>query len=266
MIELGFGEGIGASLKIANLNKEGETQSQVIYMNLYLDIGDISDMDKGMSSRKNILETLFGDFPGVPEDMWRATEYALSILNEARKTLEPVRVWVCESDPAEMCGLFFVCYLLKDCKVPLSVVNIPSHVEKDNTFLSYHSTGEVAAVDLSGFMKYEESLSNLKRKINASNWCELVHGNARLRATINGRIMGVPEDFYDFALRANFQEDEFMIVKLIGSTLCTVPGVGDRWLYMRVKAMNKAGELIEITPPSSEHPYSWALKRNLNVD
>jgi hypothetical protein len=73
--------------------------------------------------------------------------------------------------------------------------------------------------------------------------------------------MSVPEDFYDFALRANVLEGEFKCAMLLGKTLIQVPGVGDRWLYLRILKMIEDGELIEISPPTDDWPYSAVLKR-----
>ena len=64
-----------------------------------------------------------------------------------------------------------------------------------------------------------------------------------------------------FALRANMPDGEFPLVRLIGKALNQMPGVGDRWLYLRVRAMVAAGELVEVAPPTGENPYSGVMKK-----
>lgn len=72
----------------------------------------------------------------------------------------------------------------------------------------------------------------------------------------------MPEDFYDFALRANLPDGEFKVAELIGKTLCQISGVGDRWLFLRLAAMLQSGELIAVAEATEDHPYSGVLKRS----
>ncbi len=46
--------------------------------------------------------------------------------------------------------------------------------------------------------------------------------NASLRAVINGSLIGVPNDFYDFALRSNIPDGEFKVAQLIGKTMSQI--------------------------------------------
>lgn len=93
----------------------------------------------------------------------------------------------------------------------------------------------------------------------------MVHENAPLRAVVNGSLIGVPKDFYDFALRANMPDGEFKVAQLIGKTLGQISGVGDRWLFLRIQAMLRSGELITVSAVTEDHPYSEVVKRN-NLD
>lgn len=130
-------------------------------------------------------------------------------LMEAKTTLEPIRMWICVCDPAELCGLYFVCRLMVGAQIPLSVVRVPKQSEKDNCIISYRSTGEINPEASSSFTKYEEPISQLKCRVYANIWSGLVRENAPLRAIINGSLIGVPKDFYDYALRANIPDGEF---------------------------------------------------------
>jgi len=104
-------------------------------------------------------------------------------------------------------------------------------------------------------------LSAPRREAYAALWSELAAESAPLRAVVNGRLVGVPEDFYDFALRANIPDGEFPSALLIGKALSFVNGVGHRWLHLRIRHMIGAGELIEVRPANGDHPYSNVLKR-----
>lgn len=294
MIELAFGESAAGGLKLAKSMKQGEnikgaiaviggtgkeqieakrshswtgitmggSSRDVEALTLALDMGDISDMDAGMNSRKKLLDELFGDFPGVPDEIWKTNQHALKRLEEAKATLEPVRLWVCTGNPSELSGLYFICCFMADALTPLSVVRVPEQIEKDNSIVSYRSTGEINPEALGAFTQYEEPVSELQRIVYANTWKGLVRENAPLRAVINGSLIGVPEDFYDFALRSNIPEGEFKVAGLIGKTLSKMPGVGDRWLFLRIQAMLQSGELIRVSAAADDHPYSEVVRWN----
>lgn len=242
-------------------NMEGSSRD-VVMLKLDLDIGDISDADGSMQKRKALLDELFGQFPDVSDAIWDTNMQGLKRLEEAKTTLEPVRMWVCDASPTELCGLHLVCRLMHDAATPLSVVRIPSRVEKDNCIIEYRGTGDIDAELLGGMaVAYEQPLSTVQRMAYTSRWCDLARENAPLRAVVNGRLMGVAEDFYDFALRANMPEGEFVMARMIGKALGEVPGVSDRWLFRRTEAMLKNGELTEVSPGTGDHPYSAVVKR-----
>jgi hypothetical protein len=228
---------------------------------LDLDIGDISGTDAGTGQRRNVLEQLYGCYPDVPEAIWEKNEQTLARLAEAKATGELVRVWVSDASPADQCGLCFLCCLMDGAETPLSVVRAPSQVEReaDNTVIEYRGLGDIPAEEFGALAETAQPLTVLQRGFLAGRWHELVRENAPLRAIVNGRLMSVGEDFYDFALRQNLPEGDFVMAKLIGLALGGLPGVSDRWLFDRVQAMIAAGELTEISPATGDHPYSAIL-------
>ena len=291
MIELAFGESAAGALKVAKSMAPGERIAGAVgviggtvkdrrearkprywtgksmeggprdveALTLALDIGDISDMDV----RRKALDDLFGDFPGVPDALWKTDQHALARIEEARKSREPVRMWVSESDPGELCGLYFICHMLADAETPLSAVYIPSRVERDDSMVWYRGTGDITAEEFGAFAEHAAPISGLQREAYAAVWGDLVRENAPLRAVVNGRVIGVPDYFYDFALRANMAEGECLVARLIGKTLNQIPGVGDRWLFLRIQEMIRSGELIEVAAVSDDHPYSGKVRRGI---
>lgn len=297
MIELSFSESLGGALKFAKSMKPGQllngsiaiiggtkkelrkakrrrywtgaplngSSRDVEALTLALDIGDISDCRTDtqcdLNSRIRALSDLYGDFPGVPEQIWQTNEHALARIREAGSTQEPIRIWVSGHSPAELCSMYFVCRLTANSSVPLYVVRAPSEIERGDCIASYRSTGEVPPEELGDMAETDEPVSMTMRKYYAGVWDDLVRENAPLRAIINGVIMGVPAEFYDFALRANLPEGEFHVARLIGNTLIRMPGVSDRWLFLRIQSMLQRGELIEVAAATDDHPYSAIVKR-----
>ncbi len=261
MIELAFGESAGGALKMAH-SLEGSC-ADVAALTLALDIGGISDMNTDMAGRKKVLDDLYGDFPGVSDEIWKTDQRALERLRQASESQEAVRMWVCPGDPAELCGLYLVCHMLHDASAPLSVVFVPDRIvnEERQTVTCYRGTGEIDAEAFAALAAYEQPIGDLLRRDYAHAWRELMGENAPLRAVVNGSLMGVPEDFYDFALRANLPDGEFRVALAIGKTLMRMPGVGDRWLFLRLQAMVRAGELTEVSGPKGDSPYSGTMRR-----
>ncbi len=263
MIELTFCESTADALKYAISNAEDDNKvfskkSEVIALNLALDIGDISEIHENIISRKSVLEKLYGEYDDTVEDLWESNLQAYTRLKE--NTDIPVRMWLSECDPAELCGMHFVCSVLAE-EVPLSMVNISIHRNDGNSVTRYYSSGEVEAEKFEEFVKEEKNLDKPERSYYSITWTDLIDENTPLRSIVNGKLIGVPEDIYDFAIRHNLPEGEILSAKLIGKTIHMVPGVGDRWLHLRICEMVKVGELIEISPAAYDYPYSAVYKK-----
>ena len=73
-------------------------------------------------------------------------------------------------------------------------------------------------------------------------YCKALLGqNAPLRAVVNGRVMGVSEDFYDPVLRRCLTEKPQKVANVLGQALVQLSGVGDWLLARRLRAMAEAG-------------------------
>lgn len=293
MIEITFDETAAGGLKIAKSMKPGEhivygnpgfdenntlqqhevitpqhwtgiamdgSSSDVETVFLVLDIGDIAGLDKNIEARKTVLEELFGGVNHNLHTKWDRTQHALERLNEAKLTKEPVRIWVCDSNPTEMCGLLFVCHVLKDSDIPITVVHKPEIVEKDGFINIDHHVGSMNPEEFATYAKTEKPVSKIQGIYYESIWKGLVQENAPLRVFISGSLISVPENFYDFALRANIPKGEFPINKLISMAFMQVPCVNDYYLYSRVKAMIESGELVIVSSTADIHPYSDVVK------
>jgi hypothetical protein len=273
MIDLTFSDSTAASLKTAKavLRQsrpygispllEGSPED-VLSFPMDLDIGDLSDIDAGMDSRQALYERLFSHFPGVAAEIMKINRRALARLKEALPTPVRIRIWAGASDPSELCGLYYICHLFADSPADLSVVRVPAEFEKPPRIILYRSTGEIAVDDFEALASYDTPISPQQRELYAQLWRELKAENAPLRAVVNGRVIGVPEDFYDFALRACLPEGEFRAATLLGNALSRIPGVGDSWLYSRLRLMIDAGELTEAAPPDGDYPYSGILRKS----
>ena len=244
----------------------GGDASQVICLPFMLDIGDIS-VPVESEYRKNIILDMYTtnrmddtDLSAEYEAAWNRYINEIARLRQFAKEGESIRLWYSDA-PYSLCGLYHVCSLLEkqDCKI--SVVKLPSHMSlSDTTLQVFTSWGEVEAGKFYQFLNLEKELNVCERREFARRWMELKEENAPLRAVINGTLTGVNEDFYDFVIRKELPEGEFVMARLIGAILGKYHfGVGDWWYAKRIDEMIAQGE-IEVVEERKEL-YRRILKR-----
>lgn len=244
----------------------GGGQEDVAPLLLALSVGDLSGLLAGgtLVSRKTVLkhpEEAWGeDVLRCLDESWDTSMETLRRLREAGS--EPVRVWAVPWCPDDLCGVYFVCNLLRDAKTPISVVWAPREsVRRDGVMVEIRGLGEVSPEELGAMASGATALEPIQRRAYADRWRELTAENAPLRAVVNGRLSSVPEDFYDFALRAALPGEPVKMGKVLADALTMLPGVGDGWLHRRLQVMLAAGEVREAAPGDGRHPYSAMLQR-----
>ena len=154
------------------------------------------------------------------------------------------RIWY-SNKPYSLCGLCHAVSVLRKYECAISVVRLPDYVrEEENTTVRYSSWGEVDAGQFYRFLPLEKELSEHEQKVFASRWDELKEEDAPLRVLINGCLVGVKEDFYDFLIRRELPEGEIIQARLIGNLLLKYPlGISDSWYMNRIKHMIETGEI-----------------------
>lgn len=260
MLELTFCDSAAAALKLARHAHPQAGLGETAPLTLALDVGDLSDLEGDMTQRHRVLERLFGFFPDsgvVCNDIWTQNRRALHLISHA----PAVRIWFYAASPGDLCGLLYLCSSLRK-EVSLHIVSIPSFQLNGSTLIQYRSSGELEPAQLAALCSASQTLSPPIRQACTCLWQELVARNAPLRVLVNGRLIGVAEDFYDFFLRANLPEGDFSAALVLGRTLNQIPGVGDGYLYLRLCEMVASGELQEVAPPDDDHPYSGILRKS----
>lgn len=244
----------------------------VLQLILDLDMGALADLDTpGMDGRYALIKALGGQGSqcwGPPQDQLLQTQegnaYALQRLFQAKETGEPVRIWVTPWYPREVCGLYHACHLLRDSGCPVDVVWAPweqVRVRDDGSGTFIRSLGQYFPKELSALALRAEPLEKLRLQNFAARWEQLAAENAPLRALVNGRIISVPEDFYDFVLREHLAAEPVTVASVLLKTRTALSGVGIGWLYLRLRAMLEAGELSLAEAEDPERPYSAKIRR-----
>lgn len=167
---------------------------------------------------------------------------------------ETIRIWYSEA-PYSVCGFYQLCNLLSEYENQIRIVKLPEYIIRENVIISYKNWGNVAAEEFSGFLQYEKELSKDEIKRYRSLWSELQEDNSPLRAVINGEIMGVTEDFYDFLIWKRLTKEPIKEARLIGDILGHYPvNIGDWWYAKRINYFIEQGKIKIIE--DSENKYA----------
>lgn len=241
----------------------GGSSKDVVSIGFSLDIGCINGEVDG-PGRQKVYQKLWGKYNDSSEEQIRffkeqRTDYE-KLLSFAEKG-EHIRCWK-SNKPFSICGFYFVCWLLRNSECEISVVSLPEYNQITEDALEiFNDWGEVASGMLYKYLPLERKLSNMEINMFSQHWEDLVAENAELRASVNGKLISVPEDFYDHIIENNLSEDEFIMGHLIGELMLNYAlGVSDRWYELRLDKMIKEGKLIVVNNNNLSHPYEKILK------
>lgn len=232
----------------------GGTAADVLGLNFSLDIGDIS-CDIAGPQRKEVLSKQFGQIGhGQMQAYWQTCLEDLQRLKEGAGQGEKIRIWY-SSAPYSICGFYFVQFLLKDSDGEISAIKLPEYIQQEGSiFRQCNTWGEVEPGELHLFLPLEQKVTKAERCMLAQKWMALREENASLRAEVNGRLLSVPEDFYDVLIRLCVPEGDFQTANLVGTILLQYPlGVNDWWYLGRIRKMIENGELKII----KDHPEEY---------
>lgn len=133
--------------------------------------------------------------------------------------------------------------LLAGLDARVTLVSLPRWWERpDGAVVRWErGWGEVHPEEFGLHLGGAEELTRPVLRMLALEWERLREENAPLRAVVNGRVMGVSEDFYDPVLRRCFTEKPQKVANVLGQALVQLSGVGDWLLARRLRAMAEAG-------------------------
>lgn len=238
---------------------------EVICLAFMLDIGDIKESIDSQY-RQDLILSMYTQ-SGWDNSLEVLKELSMAgkiYINESNRLVgflkkgEPIRIWYSNS-PYSLCGLYYLCNILRNYSNDIFVVKLPVYVQTaKSTITRYCNWGEVSAEEFSQFLVYEEKMTMSKMRMFSNQWAELVEDNSPLRTVINGNLIGVPEDFYDFLIRKRLSFNPVKEARVIGDILGHYPlGIGDWWYASRIELMIKAGSIRVVE--DSERKYARTI-------
>ncbi len=239
---------------------------EVICLNFMLDMGDIRE-PADSPYRKDFICRMYsqGQWGGndeMKEDISQAAEFYINEKNRLEEFLmknETIRVWYSNA-PYSMCGFYHLCQMLQKYDDEIRSVKLPIHQVCSNYITLYKNWGEVSAEEFAGFLPLEQVVSKEELRMYSGFWNELIEDNSPLRAVINSKVIGVPEDFYDFLIWKKLGKEPVKEAHLIGDLLGNYPiNVSDLWYAKRIDFFIEQGQIKVIE--NSEKKYARVICR-----
>ncbi len=236
------------------------TAEEVICLGFLLDVGDIRE-NAGSEYRKQLIYSMYaqeqwGKDEKMDAELMQLCDCYCAEMERLKTYLEvgeAIRVWYSDA-PYSRCGFYHLCASLQEYPNEISVVKLPEYrIRSDHSIVSYKNWGEIAAEEFAGFLNCEKKLSKEEIRIYAMLWGILQEDNSPLRAVVNGKLIGVPEDFYDFLIWKRITQKPVKEARLIGDILGNSQlGVGDWWYAKRIDYFIQTGK-IKIVEDSENH-------------
>lgn len=242
----------------------GGSTGDVVCIGLNFDIGDITGAVDSVE-RKREFTRVFGSVQFTVseiEQFFAAQREDCERLLIAAQAGEAIRVWISKA-PFSACAFAFLCDALRNIDCNISTVSLPEYwISSENTLQSCTDWAELLPGQLYSFLSLERKLESPEKDRQSSLWNGLKSENAPLRALINGRLMSVPEDFYDHIIIKSIPDREFIMAQLIGTILGNHPlGVGDGWYSLRINRMIAENRLEIVSDRDASHPYGKLLRK-----
>ncbi|MDO4740767.1 MAG: DUF3658 domain-containing protein [Eubacteriales bacterium] len=294
MLEVAFSESVAGALKFAAGRKKGQAIEQgaaavfcddpaekerilaklqepktwrggeldcrakdVVSLHLQLEYGDLSALETEPAVRLEALQSLYAEFPGVPEELIQSAQSALESILSAQE----MRLWIGEQDAGDIIAACWLCHILRGRNVKMHAVYLPAIEQDGDAVVRHAGAGDFEPERLSLEAEKTHGLTPEMQRYMANRFCELKEENAPLRAMVNGAVLSVPEDLYDPALRACVPEGECKLGMIVGRALGSLRAVGDDLLRVRVRRWIAEGVLEEVSPARDENPYSAVVRR-----
>lgn len=271
MIEVLFSESEAGSMKVAKEYRSPpfeENESEVIALPFMLQIGDIQESIES-TYRKNLIYEMYSidgiEESGVLAELKQVGDKYVNQMNLLKEYIyqgEYIRIWYSNA-PYSICGLYHLCHILYkySSKLRVSAIKLPMFQEIDKNHLQLFSNwGEVMAGKFFQFLPLHKELSKNEIQFFSNKWNDLVDDNSPIRTMLNGHVLGVSEDFYDFIIRKEMPKEEIKMARLIGNILGKYPlGVSDWWYAKRILTMIKQGEFIIVE--DSDKRYGKTIKK-----
>lgn len=239
MLEICFSSSLQGSLKAF-----GGNVGTILYPCFGLSYGDISDPFCKETRKQAFDIQQYGNSIDAFENKWQEVSKDLSDLTSHCEE-QVIRFWV---DPTadSICGFLFLADVLRDKKIDAKLMWLPAWITLQDAMELPKEWGEVVLTEkLSALLDKEIKVPKLYMEYLSDEWRRLQQDHALLRATINGSICSVPDDFYDHFIKAVIKDEPIKIGLCMFQVVSNIQ-ISDFIIYERIKHMLMSKELLMI--------------------
>lgn len=228
-------------------NKKGDFPD-VVCIGFSLDIGNIACDIDSMERKKEFIRLDYLDED--VEKVFATQREDFEKLVYTAKTGEHIRVWKSNA-PHTACGFAFLCDALRDINCNMGVIICPN------------DTGLLQSLQYHEFLALEKQIDSTEKQAQGDIWHNLKIENAPLRALVNGKLISVPENFYDHIITKNTSDNEFVIGELLGNIaqkyndLCVI----GNWYLLRIKKMINENKLEIVSDKDPTNPLKKTIRK-----
>lgn len=217
MMEICFSPSCAGNLLLRRTASLGD----IICPELYLSVGDLSE---GVFSKKRVAavadivkgdllynRTFFG------KRYWDKAKDAINEIRQRAENGEKIRIWY-YTEADSVCAMMYLVSELADTDTEIALICIDcedeAQIELSRTFTNFTRD------QINYCVENAKVLGEADIKSIRDSWDELTSQSYPLRAYENGRVFGVPEDYYDEMIERNIPAAvEFTAVKVMDSVL-----------------------------------------------
>ena len=240
--------------------------SVVTVYNMLLEIWDISrdeENDDRIIETGRVIASLSVDSADLTDDEYY--EYGCrnhwEDLSEWMDTKRTIRIWYSES-PKEMCGLLYLCTLLKGYKGKVYAARLPDRIHWNRTWELGKSWADAGFREIQSAIEHPQVLTQGEIKLYAKHWEKLKKENAPLRTVIGGQLISVNEEFFDELILRCIPEKPTSIEKTMESFYKMNINIGSFLYQLRINSLIQAGRIKVIR--RCKDPYT-SLQKTLIV-
>lgn len=197
---------------------------QVRYLELNMEYGSLHCGARAESRYKQI-NSWFRDDPWLDDILFQIKDLRrngneIELIKKIAANGEKIRIWY-DHSPSSMCGF---CYLIDElywCLYDRDEAITAVCMNDDPVLgLTTRGLGSLDPRQFPDLLQYERKLSTEDQRAILREWADVAKQQWPLRTVLNGKVVGVPLDFYDPLIKAFIPaEGEILPRRLLGDIL-----------------------------------------------
>jgi len=160
-----------------------------------------------------------------------------------------LRIWK-SNFPGSACGFAFLCDVLRDIDCNISIIMLPEYYDGYQLV----DWGVLFPNKFFEFLPLERKMDHTEKIFYSDIWRRLKAENSTLRAIVNGKIMSVPENFYDCFILGSMPETDFVVASIYGAIINKFGlNLSDYWFLLRIEKMIHENKLKIVGEKYNHH-------------